>query len=501
MSLDLPIHLCIIQPGEYVHALGFLDQARYFRHHLRRLGVSVSIGKNRLRHDAVNLVFGAHLGFDPALRQRHAVVFVNLEQLGEGGAQVSPAYLSLLRSSGVIDYDAANVPAYAHDPSDVPIVPMLFAPYLRQPPAPALPDRPIDLLFFGSMNERRRAWIDVIESLGVGVSVFDGPLYGAERDAYIRQSKAVFNAHFYDSARFEQVRVSHCLSLGTPVISERSPRSQPAEVFERSVSWVTPETVARFFTQHFAQPAFYASAQQQLDHFAQADPIEAFADLVGFCMGFGREAHRRRDQAPWLPTCIKLGSAYRPGVLNIDAAATAQPDVQWDLSQPLALPWRGHSPQVGPVHVHPGSMSLVAADAGMTAVQHWPTFLGNVLQLLKLGGELLLELPAHLVVEGQPAAQPGAWRAYTDEFWRSGWFEHRLDLGDIVYLDAQHQVCPPNAAHWVRVRLTKVDTSPMERTHARVMSSDMGLAHDDADDLIADDATPAALNVPVAMAA
>lgn len=484
MSIDLSVHLCIVQPGEYVHALGFLDQARYFRHHLRRLGVQVTIGKNRLRHDAVNLIFGAHLGFDPALRQRYACIFVNLEQLGQGGAQVSPAYLSLLRSSGVIDYDAANVPAYAQDPSDVPIVPMLFAPFLREPAAPALSERPIDLLFFGSMNERRRTWIEAIEALGVRVSMFDGAIYGAERDAYIRQSKAVFNAHFYDSARFEQARVSHCLSLGTPVISERSPQAAPHVAFDDSVFWVTPETLASFFTNTFDQPAFYAQAQAQLERFAQADPIEAFADLMAFCVGFAQECHRRRDAAPWLPTCIKLGPAYRPGVLNIDLSESAHADLQTDLSQPLTLPWRTESPLAGPVHLHPASVSLIAADAAMAPVRCWTTFLSNAMQLLRLGGELLLELPAHALVQGQPAAQASAWRPYTDAFWQAGWFEHRFELSELQHLSAQREPTAPAHCDGVRVRLTKVDTSPMERTRARVMRSDFGLGYDDADDLV-----------------
>src|ERR1051325_9144980 len=57
------IHLAIIQPAGYVHSLGFLDQARYFRHMFRRQGATVTMAKNRLREDAVNFVFGAHLGF------------------------------------------------------------------------------------------------------------------------------------------------------------------------------------------------------------------------------------------------------------------------------------------------------------------------------------------------------------------------------------------------------------------------------------------------------
>lgn len=86
MSTIPPIHLCIVQPLGYVHSLGLVDPARYLRYQFRRFGASVTMAKNRLRHDAVNLVFGAHLGFDADQRRRQACIFVNLEQLGAGGA-------------------------------------------------------------------------------------------------------------------------------------------------------------------------------------------------------------------------------------------------------------------------------------------------------------------------------------------------------------------------------------------------------------------------------
>src|ERR1700756_5887573 len=78
MSQLPAIHLAIMQPAGYVHSLGFLDQARYFRHQFRRLGATVTMAKNRLREDAVNFVFGAHLGFPADWQERHARIFLHL---------------------------------------------------------------------------------------------------------------------------------------------------------------------------------------------------------------------------------------------------------------------------------------------------------------------------------------------------------------------------------------------------------------------------------------
>ena len=116
--------------------------------------------------------------------------FFNLEQLGDGGAATSADYLRLLHGSAVVDYDTANVAAYCADPADVPVVPLLHAPYLDDGRAAALEERPIDLLFFGSVNPRRRTFIERIERCGISVSMFDLPIYGEERDHFIRQAKA-----------------------------------------------------------------------------------------------------------------------------------------------------------------------------------------------------------------------------------------------------------------------------------------------------------------------
>jgi hypothetical protein len=130
------------------------------------MGAEVSISKNRLREDAVNFVFGAHLGFPAEWTRRHACIFVNLEQLGQA-AQVSADLPEPAAPQRGCDYDADNLTAYLDPrrrPGRHPAGAFAHAPYLRGDASPALEDRPIDLLFFGSMNPRRRAFLDKIEA-------------------------------------------------------------------------------------------------------------------------------------------------------------------------------------------------------------------------------------------------------------------------------------------------------------------------------------------------
>jgi SAM-dependent methyltransferase len=482
------IHLCIVQPVGYVHSLGFIDPARYFRHQFRRFGARVSMAKNRLRHDAVNFVFGAHLGFDATLRERHACVFVNLEQLGAGGATVSPAYLNLLATSAVADYDANNVAAYAKDVDAVPVVPILHAPYLASSSAMPLAERPIELLFIGSMNPRRRALIDRIEAQGVQVTMFDSALYGAERDHFITQAKAVLNVHFYESSRFEQVRVSHCLSLGTPVISERGAACRPHPAFEDSVSWFDerslPQCFAEFKTTGFAERSLTA-----LERFRDADPVEAYGDLLAFAAGFGRAHHERRPHDSWRPKRIHIGSGkdYKPGWLNIDVLARAEPDLLLDLSLPLALPLLADSLSAGPVELAEGQADVIVANNVLEHVSDLPRLMTHALQLLRVGGQLVIEVPyEHAPTAWQDpthvrAMNENSWIYYCDWFWYLGWLEHRFTVRVSDYLDLELRVAPRERAAFMRVTLEKVVTTPRERMVAHTMSASLDVPADTLD--------------------
>jgi len=482
------VHLAIMQPAGYLHSLGFLDQARYFRHQFRRLGATVTIAKNRLREDAVNFVFGAHLGFPADWQRRHACIFVNLEQLGQGGASVGPEYLDLLRRSAVVDYDAANVGAYATDSADVPLVPFLHAPYLDDGLAPPLEQRPIDLLFFGSMNPRRQAFIAQVEAAGVNVSTFDHPLYGPERDHFIRQAKAVLNCHFYESSRFEQARAFHSLSLGTPVISERGPATQAPAAFDDAVFWLDEGRVTAFFAERFGRSAFFGAARSKLAAFRRQDPIEAYADLWAFAAGFHQAACKTRGSEPWRPKRMNLGSGkdYKPGWLNVDILERAEPDLVLDLGRQVQLPMEMAGCRGGRLRLEAGSLDLVYANNVLEHVPDLPTLMTNVLALLKDGGEFQIEVPYEraLTAWQDPthlrALNENSWLYYTDWFWYLGWFDHRFEVAQSTWLDSQLRPCAKEQAAFMQVTLRKVSTSPRERTTARAMRADFGGLEDDA---------------------
>jgi SAM-dependent methyltransferase len=336
------------------------------------------------------------------------------------------------------------------------------------------------------MNPRRRAWIDRIEALGLEVTTFDQPLYGAERDHYIRQSKAVLNTHFYESSRFEQARVSHCLSLGTPVISELTAETQPHASFEDAVLWLQGEELEQFFSQDWSTAAWYEAAYAGLERFRAADSIEEYADLLAFAIGFHGKHQLTVTDEPWRPKLINLGSgkSYQSGWLNLDVAEPSEPDLLLDLSLPMEFPATLNSATVGPVLLAEGSVERINANNVLEHVGDLPVLMTQCLNLLATGGEMCVEVPIERAITAWQdpthvrAMNENSWLYYTEWFWHLGWFEHRFEATDSTYLDLMLKPCTRETAAFMRVVFRKVETTPHERTVARTMQAHLTIPND-----------------------
>jgi hypothetical protein len=80
-------------------------------------------------------------------------------------------------------------------------------------------EKDIDVLFYGSVNERRARILDELKSRGLNVVSLFG-VYGAERDQAIARAKIVLNHHHYKPNIFEIVRISYLLANKVCVVAE-----------------------------------------------------------------------------------------------------------------------------------------------------------------------------------------------------------------------------------------------------------------------------------------
>lgn len=84
-----------------------------------------------------------------------------------------------------------------------------------------LPDKDIDVLFYGSINQRRQQIIDQLVANGLKVVVKTN-LWRQERSDLISRSKIVINIHYYEHSILESTRLSYLLSNQCVVVSEVS---------------------------------------------------------------------------------------------------------------------------------------------------------------------------------------------------------------------------------------------------------------------------------------
>ena len=218
------LSVAVVSPPGYPHSAAFAEVAETIRHGLTTLGHDALVSRDLAAADRRHIVLGAHLAPGAGIQLPPGSIIYNLEQVDDRSRWMTGALLDLYRRYPLWDYSATNierlvalgVPRPTH-------VPIGYVPSLTRI-APAEPD--IDVLFYGSLNERRKRVIDRLRAAGVRVEAVFG-VYGGERDALIARAKLVLNVHYYEAKVFEVVRVSYLLANGRAVVSERG--SDPAE--------------------------------------------------------------------------------------------------------------------------------------------------------------------------------------------------------------------------------------------------------------------------------
>jgi len=113
------------------------------------------------------------------------------------------------------DYSAVNARLLGTHHVPLSYVRPFVRPLVQQP----FPD--IDVLFYGSCNERRSSVLDQMHKLGLRTQIVFGA-FGEGLDQLIARSKVILNVHFYDPGLFESVRVLPLVHRGVCVLGEQS---------------------------------------------------------------------------------------------------------------------------------------------------------------------------------------------------------------------------------------------------------------------------------------
>lgn len=224
-SRHIRFAVAIVSLPGYQHTEAFREIGETLHHALTSIGHDSVLTSRLDLDDRHTIVFGSNLLAAYAIPPPKNAILFNLEQIhyeSDESGWLTPELLDLFRRYPVWDYSRTNIERLAA--LDVPRlthVPIGYIPELTRI-TPVTKD--IDVLFYGSTEDRRRrAILDELRARGLRVHELFG-VYGASRDAWIARSKIVINIHMsrYKAQLFQIARVSYLLANRCAVVSERA---------------------------------------------------------------------------------------------------------------------------------------------------------------------------------------------------------------------------------------------------------------------------------------
>lgn len=482
------INVCLLQPAGYVHAMALLEAAEYVAEKVRLAGYESVLSKNRLFQHGLNIVFGAHINpkdnpdFPP-----NTVIF-NTEQILEKNIRISPQYKFCLDRHFVWDYSNSNLQMIGHQKTG--LIDFYHVDKLQRI-APSQ-QAEYDLIFYGSLNDRRTLMIDRLRNKGLKILTVFG-LYGHERDGLLGKARAVLNLHFYESQIFQQIRAFYALSNGMPVVSENYPEASAPPLYKEVLFTPGTQRFEDFAAELLAHDEpFRLESKTRLERFYASRNNRDFDQILEKTIRavIGENPLNSPATSPAPSRINLLASHYLQGHLNIGIDPSTNPDAMLDLSLSLKLPAPLSSKTWGTLTLSENQFDEIVAVDALSRVQQLAQLMDNCLKLLREGGKLTITVPYELSLGAWQdpshvrAFNENSWLQYTQQFWRLGWLNYRFDITEssmnltdfgktmVAGNVAQDEILrTPRAIESMRVALIKRKTTPEERMLACAHSS------------------------------
>jgi SAM-dependent methyltransferase len=470
-------HVVLVAPPANPFAEGLREVAESIVFGLRQTGRHAGFAVNGVDRDSINIILNPHLlGDDAARALPPETILCNFEQVHGDSSWMKLVYVDLVRRHVTWDYSRRNVAAWQRYVPDARVlhVPLGYVPELTRIPVGG---EDIDVLFYGSLNERRERVLKGLEAKGL--RVVSAIKFGAERDELIKRAKLVLNVHYYDSKIFEMPRVAYLLANRKAVVSEIDEHTDVEADLRDAVAGAPYDgLVGKCIALLGDEAARRALAERGFAAFTQRSAARILDEAIGApVVGSPREKVE-------LPPRLNAGSGkgWRIDSLNIDIDPLWRPDLVADLGKPLPaepvdLGRFGHRP------LPAGHFDEIHASHVLEHIPDLVTAMTSFLTLLREGGTLHAEVPYDLSHGAWQdpthvrAMNERSWLYYTDWFWYLGWQEHRFDMVELRYIlsdlgrkltasgmPAEDLLRQPRAVDAMRATLRKVRLTDDERS-------------------------------------
>ena len=217
-------NICIIKPKNFVHYLAFKEIAELLHYSLLKLKLKSHISFNNFdtNPQIKNIIFGAHLLPDDMINSvpDNSIIF-NTEQIGS--LNLNKKWINRIiklaeKNIELWDYSNFNL-QFIYDKTNLKgkLFEIGYQEELNRIKLNKSQD--FDLLFYGSINDKRKYIIDKLVEKKIKVKCLFG-VYGNTRDNWIANSKLVLSMHMYDAKLFDYVRVFYLMTNSIPVVAE-----------------------------------------------------------------------------------------------------------------------------------------------------------------------------------------------------------------------------------------------------------------------------------------
>jgi len=214
--------IIICEPKGFKHSGVFYEVAELIYFGFKKLNYDCIITTHFNIPDRRQIVLGANLLQLTNIILKEDSIILNLERAGHD-EQFSENYCTLLRKYEVWDFSWLNIDRInrRYNLKINKCIQLGYTAELNRINLKDFKDRDIDILFCGSLSNRRKAILDEMSNLNLKIVHLFG-VYGKTRDEYISRSKLLLNLHYHEFGSLEHVRIFYYLSNQCAVLSEKS---------------------------------------------------------------------------------------------------------------------------------------------------------------------------------------------------------------------------------------------------------------------------------------
>ena len=120
-------------------------------------------------------------------------------------------------AKNIYDYSFDNMNFYSN------FLKVEYMPFVCDPKFYEEKEKPIDLLFYGTLNYRRYIILETLKQLfpDLTIEIYD-KLFGQELKEKIKKSKIILNLHYYENSVLETARIFEALNYNVHILSENN---------------------------------------------------------------------------------------------------------------------------------------------------------------------------------------------------------------------------------------------------------------------------------------